>query len=187
MARVSRSSGYMANYFRWFGVPEAPVRHPVLRHARLADQDLHGQPAGFGCPLSVAGILVLVVISREVLPRLGAAVRRNRVATWTAGLVFLAFWLPYNNGLRAGTVRRAGRAAHLVSRSNARSRPAAPAAAVAVIVAAFTLTAGPSGLICLGALIAGAAPVTGDHRAAAEVGGLCLAVLGRSWPRARWC
>lgn len=24
MARVSEHSGYMANYFRWFGVPEAP-------------------------------------------------------------------------------------------------------------------------------------------------------------------
>ena len=30
----------------------------------------------------------------------GVAVRRNRIALWTAGLVFLAFWLPYDNGLR---------------------------------------------------------------------------------------
>ncbi|MDJ0114917.1 arabinosyltransferase domain-containing protein, partial [Rhodococcus erythropolis] len=51
-------------------------------------------------PALIAGILCWMVISREVIPRLGVAVRRNKVAIWTGGLVFLAFWLPYNNGLR---------------------------------------------------------------------------------------
>src|SRR6185312_11689741 len=40
------------------------------------------------------------VISREVIPRLGHAVKTNPAAKWTAAGMFLAFWLPLNNGLR---------------------------------------------------------------------------------------
>ena len=35
-----------------------------------------------------------------MLPRLGRRIAANRVAVWTAGAVFLAAWLPFNNGLR---------------------------------------------------------------------------------------
>ena len=47
-----------------------------------------------------AWILCWWVLIREVAPRLGVALRRTRLPLWTGALVFLAFWLPLNNGLR---------------------------------------------------------------------------------------
>ena len=41
MARVSEDSGYMANYFRWFGAPESPFGWPILRHSLGDGQYLH--------------------------------------------------------------------------------------------------------------------------------------------------
>ena len=34
------------------------------------------------------------------MPRLGRRLAVNRVAVWTGAAVFLAAWLPFNNGLR---------------------------------------------------------------------------------------
>ena len=49
MARVSEHAGYMANYFRWFGVPEAPFGL-VLRRPRGAGEGLHRRARGCDCP-----------------------------------------------------------------------------------------------------------------------------------------
>ena len=40
------------------------------------------------------------LISREVIPRLGRPVKASRAAARTAAGMFLAVWLPLNNGLR---------------------------------------------------------------------------------------
>ena len=51
-------------------------------------------------PATAAAIGTWLILSRCVLPRLGRRLAVNRVAVWTAGAVFLAAWLPFNNGLR---------------------------------------------------------------------------------------
>ncbi|WP_281712432.1 arabinosyltransferase domain-containing protein, partial [Dermacoccus nishinomiyaensis] len=48
-------------------------------------------------PTLIAGVLTWWILSREILPRLGQS---RRASFWTAAFVFLAFWLPYNNGIR---------------------------------------------------------------------------------------
>ncbi|MFE3618029.1 arabinosyltransferase domain-containing protein, partial [Streptomyces anulatus] len=85
--------------------------------------------------------------------------RRDKVALWTAGLVFLAFWLPYDNGLRPEPLIAAGALLTwcLIERAIATARLLP--AALAILVAAFSLAAGPTGLICIAALIAGTRPV----------------------------
>ena len=99
IARVSGDAGYIANYYRYFGATEAPVRLVSVR-ARAPRVDQHRRrvdalPATAGRHRHLA----------DPEP-LGAAAarrggwRRNRVAVWTAGAVFLAAWLPFNNGLR---------------------------------------------------------------------------------------
>ncbi len=122
MARVSGDAGYMANYFRWFGVPEAPFGwfYDVL----VVFAQVSTASVWMRVPTLIAAILCWMVISREVIPRLGVAVRHSRVSLWTAGLVFLAFWLPYNNGLRPEPIIAVGALLTGV-RSNAPSRPAA--------------------------------------------------------------
>ncbi|MFI6957159.1 arabinosyltransferase domain-containing protein [Nocardia sp. NPDC050408] len=157
MARVSEHSGYMANYYRWFAVPEAPFgwSYEVLAWmTKVSDAS-----PWMRLPTLAAGIVCWMVISREVLPRLGARVRRHRVALWTAGLVFLAFWLPYDNGLRPEPLIAAGALLTWCSIERAIATGRLLPAAVGVLIAAFSLAAGPTGLICVAALIAGSRPV----------------------------
>ncbi|WP_454194525.1 arabinosyltransferase domain-containing protein [Nocardia sp. Marseille-Q1738] len=157
MARASEHAGYMANYYRWFAVPEAPFgwSYEVLAWmAGISDASLWMR-----LPTLAAGIVCWLVISREVLPRLGARVRRDKVALWTAGLVFLAFWLPYDNGLRPEPLIAAGALLTWCSIERAIATGRLLPAAVAVLIAAFSLAAGPTGLICIAALIAGSRPV----------------------------
>ncbi|WP_094270741.1 arabinosyltransferase domain-containing protein [Rhodococcus sp. OK302] len=157
MARVSEHSGYMANYFRWFGVPEAPFGWYYDVLATLAKVSTASM--WMRLPALIAGILCWMVISREVIPRLGVAVRRNKVAIWTGGLVFLAFWLPYNNGLRPEPIIALGALLTWCSIERAIATGRLLPAAMAVLIAAFSLAAGPSGLIAIGALLAGARPI----------------------------
>ncbi|WP_305093415.1 arabinosyltransferase domain-containing protein [Prescottella sp. R16] len=157
MARVSEHAGYMANYFRWFGVPEAPFGwyYDVL----VLFTKVSTASMWMRLPTLIAGILCWMIISREVLPRLGRTVRRDTVAIWTGGLVFLAFWMPFDNGLRPEPIIALGALLTWCSIERAIATGRMLPAAVAVLIAAFSLAAGPTGLIAIAALIAGARPV----------------------------
>ncbi len=158
MARAAGEAGYMANYFRWFGVPEAPFGTPfydvlaLMTHVSTASVWMR-------LPGLIAGFLAWWVISREVAPRIGAAVRRNSLPLWTGAFVFLAFWLPFNNGLRPEPIVATGVLLTWCSVERAIATRRLFPAAVAVLVGAVTVTAGPSGIICFAALIAGARPI----------------------------
>ncbi|MEV0250549.1 arabinosyltransferase domain-containing protein [Nocardia sp. NPDC050712] len=155
MARGAQSSGYMSNYYRWFSVDEGPFYTPYTDVISWLAQVSTVSP-WVRLPTLAAAVICWWVISREVLPRLGVALRHNRIAVWTGALMFLAFWLPYNNGLRAEFVVATGVLLTWVSVERALATHRLLPAALAIIIAAFTLTAAPSGLICLGALAAGA-------------------------------
>ena len=158
MARVSEHAGYMANYFRWFGVPEAPFGMPYYDMlAALAK--VSTASIWMRLPATIAALLCWLVISREVIPRLGRAVLTNRVALWTAGLVFLAFWLPYDNGLRPEPVIALGALLTWCSIERAIATGRLLPAAVGTLIAAFSLAAGPTGLIAVAALLAGLRPI----------------------------
>ncbi len=154
MARTSLVSGYMANYFRFFGVPENPVGTPpydIIAHM----SEISVASPWMRLPTLLAAVVTWLALSREVIPRLGAAVRHDRVAVWTGALVFLAVWLPYNNGLRPEPVVAVCVLLTwcLVERAIATHRMLPYA--VAILVGAFSFTAAPSGVICLAPLLAG--------------------------------
>ncbi len=98
IARVSGDAGYTANYYRFFGTTEAPFDWYQSVLAHMAAISTAG--VWMRLPATAAAIGTWLIISRCVLPRLGRRVANNRVAVWTAGAVFLAAWLPFNNGLR---------------------------------------------------------------------------------------
>ncbi|QBJ96697.1 arabinosyltransferase [Rhodococcus sp. ABRD24] len=158
MARASEHSGYMANYFRWFGVPEAPFGWYYDVLAAMAK--ISTASPWMRLPALIAAVLCWMVISREVVPRLGRAVRHNSVALWTGGLVFLAFWLPYNNGLRPEPIVAVGALLTWCSIERAIATGRLLPAAIAALIGAFTLAAAPTGLMCIAALLAGIRPIT---------------------------
>ena len=157
MARTAEGSGYLSNYYRWFAAPEAPFGMSYymftgLSHISTASPLLR-------LPALIAGILTWMVISREVIPRFGRLARHTSLVGWTAGLVFLAFWLPFNNGLRPEPYIALGALLTWCSVERAIATRRLLPIAAALLIASFTLSVGPTGTICVAALLAGSRPM----------------------------
>ncbi|AWT27323.1 putative arabinosyltransferase C [Corynebacterium provencense] len=153
MARVSVESGYMANYYRWFGVPESPFGAPYYDLLALMTH-VSSASIWIRLPELIAGFLVWMLLSREVLPRLGAPLNRRKVAHWTAAAVFLVFWMTFNNGTRPEPVIALGALLTWVCMERAIATSRLLPAAFGVIVASLSLAAGPTGLMAVAALLA---------------------------------
>jgi arabinosyltransferase B len=157
MARVADHAGYMSNYFRWFGSPEDPFGwyyNLLALMTHVSDGSLWMR-----LPDLLAGLVCWLLLSREVLPRLGPAVTSSTAANWAAGMVLLTAWMPFNNGLRPEPIIALGSLVTwvLIERSMCASR--LTPAALAVVTAAFTLGVQPTGLIAVAALVAGGRPI----------------------------
>ena len=80
-------------------------------------------------------------------------------ALWAAGLVLLAAWMPFNNGLRPeGQIATGALITYVLIERAIISGRLTPAA-LAIITAAFTLGIQPTGLIAVAALLAGGRPI----------------------------
>ncbi len=173
MARVSEHAGYMANYYRWFGTPEAPFGWYYDLLALWA----HVSTASIWMRLPTLAMALTCwwVISREVIPRLGHAVKINRTAAWTAAGMFLAVWLPLNNGLRPEPIIALGILLTWCSVERAVATSRLLPVAVACIVGALTLFSGPTGIASIGALLVAVGPLrTILHRRSKRFGLLPL-------------
>ncbi|MDP9164678.1 MAG: arabinosyltransferase domain-containing protein [Actinomycetota bacterium] len=157
MARVSEHAGYMANYYRWFGTPEAPFGWYYDLLALWA----HVSTASVWVrlPTLLMGLACWWVISREVIPRLGHAVKISRVAAWTAAGMFLAFWLPLNNGLRPEPIIALGILLTWCSVERGVATSRLLPVAIAIIIGALTLFSGPTGIAAVGALLVAIGPL----------------------------
>jgi arabinosyltransferase A len=157
IARVSAKAGYLPNYYRYFGTTEAPFDWYPAVLAHLASISTAG--VWMRLPATAAGIGCWLILSRFVLRRLGPGkngLAANRVAVWTAGAVFLAAWLPFNNGLRPEPLIAFGVLLTWVLVENAIATRRLAPAAVALVVAMLTATLAPQGLIAVAALLTGA-------------------------------
>jgi len=157
MARVADRAGYMSNYFRWFGSPEDPFGwyyNVLALMTHVSDASIW-----IRLPDLVCALVCWLLLSREVLPRLGPAVVSSRPALWAAGLVLLAAWMPFNNGLRPeGQIATGALITYVLIERAITSGRLAPAG-LAILSAAFTLGIQPTGLIAVAALIAGGRPL----------------------------
>ncbi|AZA14650.1 arabinosyltransferase domain-containing protein [Corynebacterium choanae] len=154
MARESQPATYMANYYRWYGVPESPFGAPYYDLLGLMTQ-VSTTSMWMRLPGFFAGVLTWWLITKEVLPRLGAGIAGRKVAHWTAASAFLAFWMIYNNGLRPEPVIALGALLTWLSIERAIATSRLLPFAVGVIVATLSLGAGPTGLMAVAALLAG--------------------------------
>jgi arabinosyltransferase A len=154
IARVSGDAGYTANYYRFFGASEAPFDWYQSVLAQLTSISTAG--VWMRLPATAAAIGTWLILSRCVLPRLGRRLAVNRVAVLSAGAVFLAAWLPFNNGLRPEPLIAFGAIAVWVLVENSIGTRRLWPAAAAIIVAVFSVTLAPQGLIAVAPLLVGA-------------------------------
>jgi arabinosyltransferase C len=157
MARVSEHAGYMANYYRWFGTPESPFGWYYDLLALWAHVSTNS--AWVRLPTLVMALACWWLISREVIPRLGHAVKHSRAAAWTAAGLFLAFWLPLNNGLRPEPIIALGILLTWCSVERGVATSRLLPVAVAIVIGALTLFSGPTGVAAVGALLVAVGPL----------------------------
>jgi arabinosyltransferase A len=158
IARVSGDAGYAANYYRYFGASEAPFDWYQWVLGHLAAVSTAG--VWMRLPALLAGLATWVLLSRWVIPRLGRRLASNRVAVWTGAAVFLASWLPFNNGLRPEPLIAFGVLLTWVLVEYSIGARRLWTAAVAIIVAMFSVTLAPQGLIAIAPLLVGARAIT---------------------------
>ncbi len=178
IARVAPKAGYVANYYRYFGTTEAPFDWYLGVLAKMASVSTAG--VWMRLPATLAGIACWLIISHWVLRRLGpgrGGLAANCVAVFTAAAVFVAAWLPFNNGLRPEPLIALGVLVTwiLVERAIALQRLAP--AAVAIIVALLTATLAPQGLIAVAALLTGARAIAQIIRRRRATDGLLAPLL----------
>ncbi|WP_454561883.1 arabinosyltransferase domain-containing protein [Mycobacterium haemophilum] len=171
IARASHDAGYIANYYRFYGAAEAPFDWYFGVLGQMASVSTAG--VWMRLPATLAGVGSWLILSRYVLPRLGRGIAGNRVAIWTAAAVFIAAWLPFNNGLRPEPIIAFGTLLTWMLVENAiASRRLAPVA-VGIIVATLSATLAPQGLVGFAALFAGARPIARVFARRRPVDGLC--------------
>ena len=153
MAKVSGESGYMANYYRWFGVPESPFGSPFYDLLALMTH-VSSASIWMRLPSLIAGIVTWLILSREVMPRLGTKINQRKVAHWTMAATFLLFWMTFNNGTRPEPIIAVLSLLAWVSFERAIATHRLLPAAVGTIIATLALGAGPTGLMAVSALLA---------------------------------
>ena len=158
IARVSADAGYVTNYYRYFGTTEAPFDWYQSVLAHLASISTAG--VWMRLPATLAAMGTWLILSHFVLPRLGARLARNRIALWTGGAVFLAAWLPFNNGLRPEPLIAFGVLLVWMLVEISVARRILWPTAVAIMIAVLSVTLAPQGLIALAPLLVGARAIT---------------------------
>ncbi|SDY84964.1 arabinosyltransferase C [Amycolatopsis xylanica] len=157
MARVTEQTGYLPNYHRWFGVAEAPFGwfyhvYELMAHVSTV-------PPWIRLPSFLLGLLSWLLISREVMPRLGPQVRVSRAAGWAAAAVFLVWWMPFNNGVRPEPVAAVGSLLAICAVERALVTRRLLPICLGLLAAALTLAATPTGLIAVAPFLVAARPL----------------------------
>ncbi|MGW3473468.1 arabinosyltransferase domain-containing protein [Saccharopolyspora sp. NPDC000995] len=157
MLRAADSAGYVTNYFRWFGNPESPFGWFYEIYALWVQ--ISPATPWVRLPALFLGVISWLLVSRGVLPRLGQQVGRSKSAGWAAAAVFLAFWLPYNNGLRPEPVVVAFFLLALCAVERAVATRRLTPAALGLVAAALGLGANPHGMVALLPFVVAAKPL----------------------------
>ena len=174
IVRSRAQNGQVGTVFRWLDSPETPFGwfYDVL--ALIARVD----PAPFWLRLPATALAIVgwFLLSRAVLPKLGLE-RLPRLVPWLAGVVYLAWWLPYDLGVRPEPWVLVGSTAVLVLTERAVERRSATPLVVALLLAGITLAVTPTGLMAFAPLVAAVVPLVRLVRAD-RLGVAALAVVG---------
>jgi arabinosyltransferase C len=166
MARARPDLGYVSDFYRWFAVAVAPMGWHVELYAWWVQ--ISTSTPWVRLPALLMGIVSWLLISREVLPRLGQQVRRSHAAGWAAAAVFLAFWMPYNNGLRPEPVVVVFSLLALCAVERTIATGRLVPATLGLVCAALSLAANPHGMVAVLPFVAALKPLLRLVRARAN-------------------
>ncbi|HZA17674.1 MAG TPA: arabinosyltransferase domain-containing protein [Pseudonocardiaceae bacterium] len=152
MARNAMESGYIGNVIYQFNVSENPFsasQYAMQAWGAFGDNWslawMRLLPLGYG----LVSYVLLRVLIETVLDR---AARRPLVP-WTVAAGHLLWWLPYGITLRPEPLIVLGTSLVLMLAELARRRRSVGVLAAATAVAAFTVTASPTGLVAVAPLV----------------------------------
>ncbi|WP_235879000.1 arabinosyltransferase domain-containing protein [Saccharopolyspora karakumensis] len=157
MARTRDDLGYVNDFYRWFSGTVAPLGWFVELQAWWVS--ISTATPWVRVPALAMGVASWALISRGVLPRLGGQVRRSGAAGWAAAAVFLACWLPYDNGLRPESIVVVLALLALCAAESAIATRRLTPLAFGLIVAAFSVAVNPHGTVAALPFLAGAKPL----------------------------
>jgi hypothetical protein len=143
-------SGDIGNYYHWFNASEAPFT--LVQHIVQPLTALTAAPVWLRLPSFVAGVVAWFVISRGVLGVALPDSGRGRVVRVLAVLCFLAWWLPFNTGVRPEpfVALAAATVLALLLRGTApEARRPLLSLAAAALVAGLSLSITPSSVVVL--------------------------------------
>lgn len=89
-------TGTVGNRYRWYNAPEVPFA--LVQQALVPLLELGRSPWLLRLPSVLAAIGTWLLLSRCLLPRLAGG--RPRAALWLGLLAFLAWWMPFDLGVR---------------------------------------------------------------------------------------
>ncbi|MGY2078083.1 arabinosyltransferase domain-containing protein [Blastococcus sp. SYSU DS0828] len=148
--RNGLASGDIGNYYHWFNASEAPftlVQHIVQPFAAVS-----AAPLWLRVPSYLVGLATWFVVSRGVLGAVLPRSSRGPLVAVLSALCFLAWWLPFNTGVRPEPFVALGAAAvlALLLRGTAPTarRPLLSIGAAA-LVAGICLSVTPSCVVAL--------------------------------------
>ena len=151
IVRGRGENGFVGNAYRWLNAPEAPFGWFYELYHLWAQVSV--APVWLRLPSTLLGLVCWILLSRLVIPRLGG---RSR---WTAALAFLAWWLPFNLGLRPEPWVAVGSLAVFCLVERAIAVRAVRPLALALVVAGLTAAVTPSGLMAFAPVLAALRPV----------------------------
>jgi arabinosyltransferase A/arabinosyltransferase B/arabinosyltransferase C len=156
IVRARFQDGQVGTVFRWLDSPETPFGwfYDVLALIARADP----APFWLRLPATALAIVGWFLLSRAVLPKLGLE-RLPRLTPWLAGIVYLAWWLPYDLGVRPEPWVLVGSTAVLVLTERAVERRSVTPLVVALQIAGITLAVTPTGLMAFAPLLAAVVPL----------------------------
>jgi arabinosyltransferase A/arabinosyltransferase B/arabinosyltransferase C len=144
MVRGIHTNGFIGNIYRWMNAPEAPFSWFYEVYNLWSRISM--SPLWLRIPSTVIAALIWLLLSRAVLPRLGAFAR-SRSTLWLAAVLFLVWSLPFNLGVRAEPWVALGVLGVLVAVDRGVASGRVFPLLIGLVIAAMTVTVAPQGLM----------------------------------------
>ncbi|MBK1784370.1 arabinosyltransferase domain-containing protein [Prauserella cavernicola] len=155
MLKSDADTGYVGNYFRWFNAPEAPFGWFYELYRLLLD--VSANPWFLRLPSVLLGFVSWLLLDRLLLRRFTSGPRRY--LRWASAALFLAWYLPFDVGVRPEPWIVLGSLVVFALVERALATRAFTPLAIGVVVAGATVAVTPTGVAAFMPFLAALPPI----------------------------